>query len=117
MLLGLDSRLCPDLLHALAAMGHGDRIALVDGNYPAASSGQRIIRAPGSGVLAILDAVMTVLPIEASYIPDQHRPIHRKIADRLPDTIRLEADQFYSMANESYAMVATSEPEYMPTSC
>jgi RbsD / FucU transport protein family len=35
MLLGLDPLLTPDLLHALAAMGHGDRIVLVDANYPA----------------------------------------------------------------------------------
>jgi L-fucose mutarotase len=28
MLLGLDPVLSPDLLHALAAMGHGDRIVL-----------------------------------------------------------------------------------------
>jgi hypothetical protein len=27
--------LAPTLLHALAAMGHGDRILLVDANYPA----------------------------------------------------------------------------------
>jgi L-fucose mutarotase len=34
MLLGLDPVLSPDLLHALAAMGHGDRLVLVDANYP-----------------------------------------------------------------------------------
>jgi L-fucose mutarotase len=34
MLLGLDPVLSPDLLHALVAMGHGDRLALVDANYP-----------------------------------------------------------------------------------
>ncbi len=37
MLIGLDPILGPDLLAVLRAMGHGDEIALVDGNYPAAT--------------------------------------------------------------------------------
>ena len=44
MLKGLDPLLPPDLLHALAAMGHGDELALVDRNYPATSTSQRLIR-------------------------------------------------------------------------
>ena len=47
MLLGLDPLLGPDLLHALAAMGHGDRIVLVDANYPA-TRGRRLIQLAGS---------------------------------------------------------------------
>jgi L-fucose mutarotase len=35
MLVGLDPVLSPDLLHALAAMGHGDHVVLVDAHYPA----------------------------------------------------------------------------------
>ena len=46
MLLGLDPVLGPDLLHALAVMGHGDRIVLVDANYPA-TRGRRLIHLPG----------------------------------------------------------------------
>ena len=46
MLLGLDPVLSPDLLHALAAMGHGDRLVLVDANYPA-TRGRRLIHLPG----------------------------------------------------------------------
>jgi L-fucose mutarotase len=46
MLLGLDPVLSPDLLHTLAAMGHGDRIVLVDANYPA-TRGRRLIQLPG----------------------------------------------------------------------
>ena len=47
MLLGLDPVLGPDLLHALAVMGHGDRIVLVDANYPA-TRGRRLIAVPGA---------------------------------------------------------------------
>ena len=46
MLLGLDPVLSPDLLHALAAMGHGDRLVLVDANYPG-TRGRRLIQLPG----------------------------------------------------------------------
>ena len=63
MLLGLDPVLSPDLLHALAAMGHGDRIALVDANYPA-TRGRRLIHLPGIAAPRALQAVLSVLPID-----------------------------------------------------
>ena len=62
MLLGLDPVLGPDLLHALAAMGHGDRIALVDANYPA-TRGRRLIHLPGLSTPRVLQAVLSVFPI------------------------------------------------------
>jgi L-fucose mutarotase len=37
MLKGLDPLLGPDLLHALAAMGHGDTLVVADGNFPVPS--------------------------------------------------------------------------------
>src|SRR5260370_39035774 len=55
MLLGLDPVLSPDLLHALAAMGHGDRLALVDANYPA-TRGPRLIQLPGIDMPRALQA-------------------------------------------------------------
>src|SRR5262249_25517228 len=68
MLLGLDPVLSPDLLHALAAMGHGDRIALVDGNYPA-TRGRRVIYLHGIDTPRVLQAVLSVLPID-TFISD-----------------------------------------------
>ena len=38
MLWGIDPLLDADLLYALRRMGHGDEIAVVDTNYPAASN-------------------------------------------------------------------------------
>ena len=63
MLLGLDPVLSPDLLHAIAAMGHGDRIALVDANYPA-TRGRRVIYLPGIDIPCALQAVLSVFPID-----------------------------------------------------
>ena len=48
MLRGLDPLLTADLLHALRAMGHGDTIAIVDANFPAVSTAQRLITLPGA---------------------------------------------------------------------
>ena len=49
MLKGLDPLLGPELLAMLRAMGHGDEIAIVDGNYPAQAHGRRVVRADGQG--------------------------------------------------------------------
>ena len=68
MLLGLDPVLSPDLLHALAAMGHGDRLALVDANYPA-TRGRRLIQLPGIDMPRALQAVLSVFPID-TFIPE-----------------------------------------------
>jgi L-fucose mutarotase len=68
MLLGLDPVLSPDLLHALAAMGHGDRIVLVDANYPA-TRGRRMIYLPGIDIPRALQAVLSVFPID-TFIPE-----------------------------------------------
>ena len=37
MLRNIDPRVTPELLYALACMGHGDEIVIVDTNFPARS--------------------------------------------------------------------------------
>ena len=49
--------LSPDLLHALQAMGHGDAIAIVDANFPAAANARRLIESPGVGAPAPGDSI------------------------------------------------------------
>ena len=60
MLIGIPPLLGPDLLYTLRAMGHGDEIALVDGNYPAQEHARRLVRADGHGVLAVMEAILAV---------------------------------------------------------
>ena len=62
MLNGIHPLLSPDLLHAMAAMGHGDEIAIVDANFPAASLGPRLIEIRGASSPDVLDAMLTVFP-------------------------------------------------------
>ena len=64
MLIGIPAILGPDLLFTLRSMGHGDEIALVDGNYPAQDHARRLVRADGHGILPLLEAILQVMPLD-----------------------------------------------------
>jgi L-fucose mutarotase len=69
MLKSIDPVLGPDLLATLRAMGHGDDIAIVDSNFPASSMGRPVIRMDGIDAVRILDAVLSVMPLD-TFVPD-----------------------------------------------
>src|SRR4051812_16347712 len=69
MLLGVPPLLTPHLLHALAALGHGDEMGIVDGNFPAASVGRRVVSLPGATSTEALDAVLAVMPLDTMVSP------------------------------------------------
>jgi L-fucose mutarotase len=69
MLKGLDPVLGPELLSTLREMGHGDDIVIVDTNYPAAASGLPIIRLDGIPAPRVLDAVLSVMPLD-DFVPE-----------------------------------------------
>lgn len=120
MLIGLSPLLGPDLLHALRAMGHGDEIALVDGNYPAAEHARRLIRADGVELVPLLEAVLAVLPVEGLFRsslnndPAQSAAVHTQIDAAAQkagySAVPLGGDQLYPRIRSAYAVVATSEP-------
>lgn len=68
MLKGIPSILSPDLLFALASLGHGDELALVDAHFPAdrlaAQGAARLVRMPGLQTQVVLEAVLAVLPLD-----------------------------------------------------
>lgn len=64
MLKGIDPLLSGELLKTLDEMGHGDRLLLVDRNYPAASSGRPVVRLGEVGVERALTAILSVLPLD-----------------------------------------------------
>ena len=64
MLKGISPVLSPELLKILMEMGHGDELVIGDGNFPAASMAQRLVRLDGHGVPAILDAIMQLFPLD-----------------------------------------------------
>src|SRR5690606_4826446 len=64
MLKNIPAILGPELLYALRAMGHGDEIAIVDANYPADSAGPSVIRLDGISATDVLEAVLTLMPLD-----------------------------------------------------
>ena len=76
MLKNLPPLLTPDALHALASMGHGDDLAIVDANFPAArlaaQGGARLVELPGADAPAVLRAVLQLLPLD-TFTPDPAR--------------------------------------------
>lgn len=64
MLKTIDPLIGPELLVALARMGHGDTIAVVDNNYPAYSAGVPVIRLDGVDVVEALQAILTLFPVD-----------------------------------------------------
>lgn len=128
MLIGIPALLGPELLACLRAMGHGDEIAIVDGNYPAAEHARRLVRADGHGVLAVAEAILTVLPIDRDVPqalfracpgndPSQTGAIHRQIdalcARMAPGVavVPLDGEALYPRIRAAHAIVATSETE------
>lgn len=64
MLKGIDPLLSGDLLRPLDDMGHGDRLLVVDRNYPAASSGRPVIRLGEVTIERALTAILSVFPLD-----------------------------------------------------
>jgi L-fucose mutarotase len=126
MLIGIPPLLGPDFLATLRAMGHGDEIAIVDGNYPALDHARRLVRADGHGVLAVVEAVLAVMPLDravpaalfrASLDNDPARKgeIHRQIdalfARMVPGltVVPLAGEALYPRIRGAHAVVATGE--------
>ena len=127
MLIGIPPLLGPDFLHVLRSMGHGDEIAIVDGNYPAAEHGRRLVRCDGLGLIDVPRAVLTVMPVDENVADAIFRPAHgcdRDASEPIHDEIEtlcaamapgrpvrgLAGTAFYDRVRAAYAVVATSEP-------
>ncbi len=125
MLKKISPVLSPELLKILMEMGHGDEIVIGDGNFPAASIAQRLVRLDGHGVCEILDAVLDLMPLD-TYVeapvalmdngnPDEKPEIWAKYEDIVKDkegekNIELvERFAFYERAKKAYAVIATGE--------
>lgn len=129
MLKNINPILSPELLKVLCEMGHGDEIVIADGNFPAESVGKNeiVIRADGHGVPEILDAVLSLIPLDQytqrpavlmEVVPgDPVKPViwddYKKILKQNggnPEAIEMtERFAFYERAKKAYAIVATGE--------
>ncbi|UKS30488.1 L-fucose mutarotase [Paenibacillus sp. HWE-109] len=125
MLKGIPSILSPELLKVLMEMGHGDELIIADGNFPAASHANRLLRCDGHGVPELLEAVLSLYPLDTyseqpvalmAVVPgDQvETPIWKMYEDLIskhtaPAIEYVERFAFYERAKKAYAIVATSE--------
>jgi len=127
MLKNIPSIISPDLMKILLEMGHGDEIVLADGNFPAASVAQRLVRCDGHGVPELLEAILKLLPLDIyvdrpvalmSVVPgdktkptiwEQYRAIVKASGEPFSDFEFVERFAFYERAKKAYAVVATSE--------
>ena len=125
MLKNIDPRLSPELLLNLAEMGHGDEIVIADGNFPGASINPNCIRYDTTGVPNLLEAVLSVLPLdpynEWQYAlmetvgDDPEPPIWSEYEKLVEDAYsgatlkQFERFEFYERAREAYAVVVTGE--------
>lgn len=127
MLKGISPLLSPELLAALSAMGHGEEIILADAHFPAHRCNNRVIRADGLRIDALLNAVLPLFELD-SYVDaplvmmaavegDQLDPaveaVYRRAIDRhapqAPAIARINRMAFYERAGLAFAVVMTGE--------
>ena len=127
MLKGISPLISPDLLKALAEMGHGDEIVIGDGNFPAATMGKRCIRCDGHKVPELLDAILALFPLDTyveapvtlmEVVPGtrpEDPPIwadFRRIVEKREPGTKIGFEErfaFYDRARRAFATVQTGE--------
>lgn len=126
MLKGITPLLGPELLAILRAMGHGDEIAIVDANYPAEAHARRLVRMDGHDAPMILDAVLSLMPLDGAVSDAAFRPcafgdcgrlepvfaeFEAVIARREPGfrLLPIAGEPFYDRIRAAYAVVASGE--------
>ena len=128
MLKGIPKILSPELLKILCEMGHGDEIVIADANFPSANYGKRVIRADGISGTAMLDAILSIFPLDTYSDPNMilMQLMDCDIGNVNPEIwgqyeeIALNKDKnvkvgnidrfdFYDRSKEAYAVIATGE--------
>jgi len=101
----------PEILEALASAGHGARILIADGNYPASTClGENaslvyLNLAPGKPtVTEVLDILLTAVPVEDAAVmaPPEgpEPPVFQEFRSLMPDIVlsKFERFEFYEEA-------------------
>lgn len=130
MLKGIPKNISPDLLKTLCEMGHGDRLVIADGNFPAESVGKNavVIRMDGHSATDVLKAVLQLIPLDTyvekpvslmQKVPGDNveTPIWDEYAEIIEDLGgmdkthigNIERFAFYEEAKSAYLIIATGE--------
>ncbi|CAL1526127.1 unnamed protein product [Lymnaea stagnalis] len=130
---GIPNQLSPELLKALAEMGHGDEIILADIHFPTTSicaCGPRQLRADGQSATDLLQAVMKLFPLDQyedypvarmdlvasdkikglkTPIWDKYQEILNEAEGKQVNIEYVERFAFYERAKKAFAIVHTGE--------
>ena len=127
MLKGISPLLSPELLAALARMGHGDSIILADAHFPGESFNEYVLRADGLRIPDLRNGILPLFELD-TYVPaplvmmaavegdtldpqvetDYRIPIDKHAPDA-PAIARIDRFEFYDLARQAFAVVMTGE--------
>jgi L-fucose mutarotase len=124
-----------DVLYALRAMGHGDRLVICDTNFPADSIARktvlgRLLRIDNVNAARAVAAVLSVLPLdtfvddaavrmEVVGNPDEVPIVQQEVQaaidraeGRCWPLVGIERHAFYEKAKSAYCVIATGERRF-----
>jgi L-fucose mutarotase len=135
MLKTIDPMLNADVLYALRAMGHGDRLVICDTNFPADSIARqtrlgKLLRIDNVSAARAVRAVLSLLPLD-TFVDDAairmeivgnpnevpavqsevQAEIDRAEGRRWP-LVSVERHAFYEKASTAYCVIATGERRF-----
>ena len=135
MLKNIDPLLNADVLGALRAMGHGDRVVLCDTNFPADSVARhtmlgRLLRIDGVSAPRAARAILSVMPLD-SFIDDAAQrmeivgkpaeipPVQKEVQQEIDRAegkswpmVSIERMAFYEHAKKAYCVIASGERRF-----
>lgn len=130
-LLGIPSSITPELLYALARMGHGDMIVIADANFPSGTVAKTttmgtVIQAHGSTV-SLLNDILKLIPVDAydfeaitlmdrvdsdkaiNLVVPAHNEVNAIAIQHGTNPRYLERFQFYEKSKRAFAIVQTDD--------
>jgi L-fucose mutarotase len=135
MLKSIDPILNADVLHALAAMGHGDDLVIVDTNFPSDAVARRtvlgrLLRIDSVSAARAARAILSLLPLDSfvekpasrmevvgkpDEIPEVQAEVQREIdaaEGRSWPMGSVERFAFYDLAKRAYCVIRTGERRF-----
>lgn len=135
MLKGIDPRLSPDILYALALMGHGDTIIVADTNFPLETVARqttfgRALHMDNLSSAEAVAALLTVFPLDTfvddfaarmqmvgapDEIPSVQAEVQRAIdhaEGKSRPLIGVERFAFYDLAKNAFAVIGAGERRF-----
>ncbi|APG10763.1 L-fucose mutarotase [Bradyrhizobium elkanii] len=135
MLKGINPLLNADVLYALRAMGHGDRLVVCDTNFPADSIARQtvfgeLLRIDNVSTAKAIEAILSVLPLDTFVDdaairmeivghPQEVPPVQREVQAAIDRAeghswplVGVERHAFYEKAKTAYCVIATGERRF-----